>query len=88
MSRVLRVVLFRGYKTSTGLVGLNVDKNGRETLLTVTAQVLSSVKVRDPVLRLRPCRGSVISAASALYLTAPIQNSCFRIYNPVENPRN
>ena len=33
-------------KTSTGLVGLAVDKNGRETLLNLSAQVLESVKVR------------------------------------------
>lgn len=33
------------YKTSTGLVGLAVDKNGRETLIDLSAQVLESVKV-------------------------------------------
>jgi ETC complex I subunit conserved region len=33
------------YKTSTGLVGLAVDLNGRQTLLDVTAQTLDALKV-------------------------------------------
>jgi hypothetical protein len=33
------------YKTSTGLVGLKVDVNGRENLAQISAQVLSRVKV-------------------------------------------
>jgi len=36
---------FSTYKSSTGLVGLAVDKNGRDTLLNLSAQVLESVKV-------------------------------------------
>jgi NADH dehydrogenase (ubiquinone) 1 alpha subcomplex subunit 5 len=35
---------FGTYKTSTGLVGLAVDPNGRETLNGLTAKILSSVK--------------------------------------------
>lgn len=35
---------FATYKTSTGLVGLAVDPNGKENLLKLTAQVLESVK--------------------------------------------
>lgn len=37
---------FSTYKTSTGLVGLAVDPNGRETLLTLSAQIKEAVKVR------------------------------------------
>lgn len=33
------------YKTSTGLAGLAVDPNGRETLRNLSVQVLESVKV-------------------------------------------
>ena len=36
---------FGTYKTSTGLVGLEVDPNGRENLLKLSAKVLDSVKV-------------------------------------------
>lgn len=45
---------FRSYKTSTGLVGLAVDKNGRETLLSLSAQCLESVKVKYYLLQLYP----------------------------------
>lgn len=38
---------FATYKSSTGLVGLAVDPNGRETLQDLAAQILSSVKVRQ-----------------------------------------
>jgi len=38
------------YKSSTGLVGLAVDRNGRQTLIEVSAQVLSAVKVRPQTL--------------------------------------
>lgn len=37
---------FATYKTSTGLVGLAVDPNGRETLMSVSQQILGAVKVR------------------------------------------
>ena len=33
------------YKTSTGLVGLAVDLNGRQSLLDATAQTLDALKV-------------------------------------------
>ena len=33
------------YKTSTGLVGLSVDVDARETLLKISGDVLTSVKV-------------------------------------------
>lgn len=36
---------FATYKSSTGLVGLEVDPNGKETLQALCADVLSSVKV-------------------------------------------
>ena len=36
---------FATYKTSTGLVGLAVDPNGRETLMNLASEVLQSVKV-------------------------------------------
>ena len=36
---------FATYKTSTGLVGLAVDPNGRETLISVSQQILGAVKV-------------------------------------------
>ena len=36
---------FATYKTSTGLVGLAVDPNGRETLQDLSAEILSTVKV-------------------------------------------
>ena len=35
------------YKTTTGLVGLNVDPNGRETMQTICKDVLTSVQVRN-----------------------------------------
>ncbi len=41
----LRSANFATYKTSTGLVGLAVDPNGRETLNALAHKVLSSVKV-------------------------------------------
>lgn len=37
------------YKSSTGLVGLAVDPNGRETLQDLAATVLSSVKVHTMI---------------------------------------
>ena len=36
---------FSTYKTSTGLVGLAVDLDGRQNLINVSAQILESVKV-------------------------------------------
>lgn len=36
---------FGTYKSSTGLVGLAVDANGRETLQKISEQILQSVKV-------------------------------------------
>jgi hypothetical protein len=33
------------YKTSTGLVGLAVDPNGRDTLIDISVKVLNTVKV-------------------------------------------
>ena len=36
---------FATYKTTTGLVGLPVDVNGRETILDLSSKVLESVKV-------------------------------------------
>jgi len=33
------------YKTSTGLVGLNVDPNGRETMQAICRDVLTNVQV-------------------------------------------
>ena len=36
---------FATYKTSTGLVGLAVDPNGRATLQAISEQILQSVKV-------------------------------------------
>jgi hypothetical protein len=36
---------FATYKTSTGLVGLAVDPNGRETLLNISNEILDSIKV-------------------------------------------
>ena len=36
---------FATYKTSTGLTGLRVDPNGRETLLKLSEEVLHDVKV-------------------------------------------
>jgi NADH dehydrogenase (ubiquinone) 1 alpha subcomplex subunit 5 len=35
---------FATYKTSTGLVGLAVDPNGRENLLSLSGKILSSVQ--------------------------------------------
>jgi hypothetical protein len=35
---------FATYKTSTGLVGLPVDPNGKETLVDISAKVLSAVQ--------------------------------------------
>lgn len=35
------------YKTSTGLVGLAVDPNGRENLFNLAQKVLQAVKVED-----------------------------------------
>jgi len=43
--------LVRNYKTTTGLVGLAVDNNGRENLLSLSAQVLDSVKVSHVIAR-------------------------------------
>ncbi len=37
------------YKTSTGLVGLAVDPNGRETLLNISSTVLKSVSVSSHI---------------------------------------
>jgi hypothetical protein len=37
---------FATYKSSTGLVGLSVDPNGRETLQDLASQVLENVKVK------------------------------------------
>jgi hypothetical protein len=37
---------FATYKTSTGLVGLAVDPNGRENLNALANKVLSSIQVR------------------------------------------
>ena len=36
---------FSTYKTSTGLVGLAVDENGRQNLINISTQILESVKV-------------------------------------------
>ena len=36
---------FSTYKTSTGLVGLAVDLDGRQNLINVSAQILESVQV-------------------------------------------
>jgi hypothetical protein len=36
---------FSTYKTTTGIVGLNVDENGRETLMQLSADILNNVKV-------------------------------------------
>lgn len=36
---------FATYKSSTGLVGLAVDPNGRETLLELSGQILKNVQV-------------------------------------------
>ena len=36
---------FATYKSSTGLVGLAVDPNGRETILELSSQVLKNVQV-------------------------------------------
>lgn len=33
------------YKTSTGLVGLSVDPNGRETLFNLSQDIMEAVKV-------------------------------------------
>jgi hypothetical protein len=38
---------FATYKTSTGLVGLAVDPNGRETLLNISNEILESIKVES-----------------------------------------
>ena len=37
---------FSTYKTSTGLVGLAVDLDGRQNLINVSAQILDAVQVR------------------------------------------
>lgn len=42
---------FATYKTSTGLVGLAVDPNGRQNLLDISNEILENIKVRD-----RDCR--------------------------------
>jgi hypothetical protein len=39
------ITFFGTYKTSTGLVGLAVDPNGRETLNNLSQQVLATVQV-------------------------------------------
>ena len=36
---------FSTYKTSTGLVGLAVDLDGRQTLINISAQILDVVQV-------------------------------------------
>lgn len=38
---------FATYKTSTGLVGIPVDPNGRENLLKLSNEILESVQVRQ-----------------------------------------
>ena len=40
---------FATYKTSTGLVGLAVDPNGRETLRKLSDEILEAVKVQDVI---------------------------------------
>ena len=45
LSRMATALPLSTYKTSTGLVGLSVDPNGRETLRSLAAQVLTNVKV-------------------------------------------
>ena len=45
LSRMVTALPLSTYKTSTGLVGLSVDPNGRETLRSLAAQVLTNVKV-------------------------------------------
>jgi len=45
LSRMVTALPLSTYKTSTGLVGLPVDPNGRETLRSLSAQVLTNVKV-------------------------------------------
>lgn len=44
-SQLLKTANFGTYKSSTGLAGLAVDKNGRETLNQLANKVLVSVKV-------------------------------------------
>lgn len=41
---------FATYKTSTGLVGLAVDPNGRETLRKLSDEILEAVKVQDVII--------------------------------------
>lgn len=36
---------FSTYKTTTGIVGLSVDQNGRETLMQLSSDILNNVKV-------------------------------------------
>lgn len=45
-ANMLQVAPMATYKTSTGLVGLAVDPNGRETLNALSQKVLDSVKVK------------------------------------------
>ena len=50
LSRMATALPLSTYKTSTGLVGLSVDPNGRETLRSLAAQVLTNVKVSPALL--------------------------------------
>ena len=51
---------FATYKTSTGLVGLAVDVNGRETLLDLPASIKETVKV---------CGGDRLVVQLSVFLT-------------------
>lgn len=42
---------FATYKSSTGLVGLAVDPNGRETIIDLSTQILKNVQVCYPICR-------------------------------------
>jgi hypothetical protein len=46
-SRGLAIVKATTYKSSTGLVGLDVDANGRDTLSRLSQEVLRDVKVAN-----------------------------------------
>lgn len=52
---------FATYKTSTGLVGLQVDPNGRETLMQLCSDVMLSLSVRRFYFIL--CRVMICSAS-------------------------
>ena len=73
---------FATYKTSTGLVGLNVDPNGRETLLKISNDILESVKVlaTDETLHSLLCRGTKQFLRRRTYSNTPLtddtENSC------------